>query len=145
MISGRPNPAWPAWSKELAKYARGFAAYHKVPLALLTIDPQNRIAGFKDGQSSAEGQIVTNAMMTLSGQADCLVLVVDHLGKDPEAGLRGTSTKETNPLFILSTGETKHDIYAASAAATRSGAAPDRPSAADGPLHRMRSRRDTTA
>ena len=40
------------------------------------------------------------------------MLAVDHLGKDASAGLRGTSAKETNPLFILSTGETKKDIHA---------------------------------
>src|SRR5262249_12848480 len=59
MIQGRSNPAWRPWAKELAKYARAFAEYHKVPLALIIIDPQNSIAGFKDEQSSAEGQIVS--------------------------------------------------------------------------------------
>jgi hypothetical protein len=111
MISGRANPAWPKWSASLAKYAQEVAAYYGLPLVLITIDPQNRIAGFKDEQSSAEGQVVSNAMIKLSQQADCLVLVVDHLGKDPDAGLRGTSAKETNPLFILSTGETQTDVY----------------------------------
>jgi hypothetical protein len=51
-------------------------------------------------------------MWALSRQADCLILVTDHLGKDASAGLRGTSVKETNPLFILSTGTTKKDTYA---------------------------------
>ena len=111
MNNGRPNPQWPAWAKELAQYARAVADYYSVPLALITIDPQNRIAGFHDEDSSAEGQIISNALIALSQQADCLVLVVDHLGKDPAAGLRGTSAKETNPLFILNTGETKRDVY----------------------------------
>jgi hypothetical protein len=112
IVSTRPNPAWSKWAKELVDYAHDCAAYFQLPLALITIDPQNRIAGFKDEQSSAEGQIVSNAMIALSDYAGCLILVTDHLGKDPEAGLRGTSAKETNPLFILSTGETQKDVYA---------------------------------
>src|SRR5262249_34452399 len=39
-------------------------------------------------------------------------LVVDHFGKDPSAGLRGTSAKETNPLFILNTSEQQKDLHA---------------------------------
>jgi len=112
MRGGRPNPAWPKWSRELADYARRFAAGRGVPLGAIILDPQNSIAGFQDEQSSSEGQIVSNAMWALSRQADCLVLVTDHLGKDASAGLRGTSAKETNPLFILSTGATKKDTYA---------------------------------
>jgi hypothetical protein len=111
MNSGRSNPGWRSWAKNLAQYAKDFAAFHSVPLAMITIDPQNSIAGFKDEQSSAEGQIVSDALWKLSRLADCLVLVVDHLGKDPDAGLRGTSAKETNPLFILSTGSTQKDVY----------------------------------
>jgi hypothetical protein len=112
MNNGLPNPAWMPWAKKLAQYARDVAADAGMPLALITIDPQNRIAGFKDEQSSAEGQHVTDALIKLYKDANCLVLIVDHLGKDPDAGLRGTSAKETNPLFILSTGETQKNVYA---------------------------------
>jgi hypothetical protein len=112
MNNGKPNPEWPKWSKDLVRYAKEIAGYYELPLALITLDPQNCLAGFKDEQSSSEGQIVSNALNALWKQADCLVLAVDHLGKDASAGLRGTSAKETNPLFILSTGETKKDIHA---------------------------------
>jgi AAA domain-containing protein len=111
MTNGRPNPAWNPWSESFVKFAREFAAFRGVPLGLITIDPQNSIAGFKDEDSSAEGQIVSNAAWKMTKGADCLVLFVDHLGKNAEAGLRGTSAKETNPLVILSTGETKEDVY----------------------------------
>lgn len=111
MIGGKPNKAWPKWSARLVEYAKKFAAARDVPLAIIVIDPQNSVAGFRDEQSSAEGQIVSNAWWKLSRDAGCLVLVTDHLGKDPQAGLRGTSAKETNPLFILSTGATKKDAY----------------------------------
>jgi hypothetical protein len=112
MNNGQPNSAWAPWARKLAQYAREVAADAGMPLALITIDPQNRIAGFKDEQSSAEGQHVTDALIKLYKDADCLVLIVDHLGKDPDAGLRGTSAKETNPLFILSTGEAQKNVYA---------------------------------
>jgi hypothetical protein len=111
LTNGRRNPAWGKWSADLAQYAQRFAASRGVPLAMIILDPQNSFAGFQDEQSSSEGQIVSNALWALSRQADCLVLATDHLGKNVDAGLRGTSAKETNPLFILSTGATKKDTY----------------------------------
>src|SRR5262249_41514466 len=111
MTGGRANRDWPAFSDKLAKFAKDFAAARNVPLTAIMIHPQKSVAGFKDEQSSAEGQTASNAWWRLSRAADCLVIVVDHLGKDPDAGLRGTSAKETNPLFILSTGETKTDTF----------------------------------
>ena len=47
----------------------------------------------------------------MSAKAGCFVLITDHLGKDADAGLRGTSAKETNPLVILSTGTTRKSTY----------------------------------
>jgi len=112
MDNGRPNKAvWQKWSNDLAAYARAFAKARGVELALITIDPQNSIAGFRDEQSSAEGQLVSDAWKGLSAKAGCFALITDHLGKDADAGLRGTSTKETNPLVILSTGATRKDTY----------------------------------
>jgi hypothetical protein len=83
-----------------------------LPAALVTIDPQNRVAGFKDEQSSSEGQVVSDAFTRLSKVIDCTVMASDHFGKDASAGLRGTSAKETNPLFILNTSEQQKDVYA---------------------------------
>ena len=51
MDNGRPNKGWPKWSDELAAYARAFAKARGVELGLITIDPQNSIAGFRDEQS----------------------------------------------------------------------------------------------
>jgi hypothetical protein len=112
IANGKTNPLWTRWAKELAAYAKRVASHHGLPLSLITIDPQNMIAGFRDEQSSAEGQVVSNALWALSRDADCMVLVVDHYGKNVSAGLRGTSVKETSPLLILSTGETVTNIYA---------------------------------
>ena len=113
MNSGVPNKAvWRKWSNDLATYAQAFAKARGVELGLITIDPQNSIAGFRDEQSSAEGQVVSDAWKSLSEKAGCFVLITDHFGKDPEAGLRGTSTKETNPGLILGTGATQKDVHA---------------------------------
>jgi hypothetical protein len=110
--NGRANPAFADWTRAMAKYAQEVADYYALPLALITIDPQNRIAGFKDEQSASEGTAVSLALNRLAEQAGCAVLVVDHYGKDATAGLRGTSAKETNAMFILGTGERQRDVYA---------------------------------
>jgi AAA domain len=81
-----------------------------VPLKLITIDPQNHFAGFTDEQSSAEGNVVCNALIAMAKDAGCPVLVADHLGKDPSAGGRGTSVKHQSPWFILDAGESAEEL-----------------------------------
>jgi len=112
LTNAQPNLAFRDWAKQLAQFGLAVAAQFDLPLALITVDPQAKVAGFRDEQSSSEGQIVTDAFFHLEKLAGCPVLVVDHLGKDPSAGLRGTSTKETNPLFILNTSEQQKDTFA---------------------------------
>jgi AAA domain len=112
LVNRNPNPRFKEYAAALVTYARAFAAARGVPLVLIAIDPQNRIAGYTDEQSSAEGQIVSDALTELARAAGCTVLVSDHFGKDPSAGLRGTSAKETNPLFILNTSEQQKDVFA---------------------------------
>src|SRR5262249_39084112 len=112
LVNAQPNPSFRGWIKQLAEFALAVAAQFDLPLALITIDPQTKVAGFRDEQSSSEGQIVSDAFANLAKLAGCAVLVVDHFGKDPTAGLRGTSAKETNPLFILNTSEQKKDTFA---------------------------------
>jgi hypothetical protein len=112
LVNAQPNPSFREWIKQLAEFALAVAAQFDLPLALITIDPQTKVAGFRDEQSSSEGQIVSDAFANLAKLAGCAVLVVDHFGKDPTAGLRGTSAKETNPLFILNTSEQQKDTFA---------------------------------
>jgi hypothetical protein len=112
LINGQPNPRFREWIVQLAEFAKAVAVQFDLPTALITIDPQNKVAGFKDEQSSSEGQFVSDAFSELAKMAECTVLVSDHFGKDPSAGLRGTSVKETNPLFILNTSEQQKDVYA---------------------------------
>ena len=112
LMNTQPNPRFREWMAQLVEYAKTVAAQFDLPLLLITIDPQSKVAGFKDEQSSSEGQVVSDAFAELARLAGCTVLVVDHFGKDQTAGLRGTSAKETNPLFILGTSEQQKDIYA---------------------------------
>jgi hypothetical protein len=101
IANGILNPKFTAWMDELADCGKDYAKKRGVPLALITIDPQNKVAGFKNEDSSAEGQIVSDAWDHLSKAAGCTVVVVDHYGKSQESGLRGTSVKETTPNFIF--------------------------------------------
>jgi hypothetical protein len=112
LTNAQPNALFREWTKQLAEFALAVAAQFDLPLALITVDPQGKVAGFRDEQSSSEGQVVSDAFATLAKLAGCAVLVVDHFGKDATAGLRGTSAKETNPLFILNTSEQQKDTYA---------------------------------
>jgi hypothetical protein len=111
MNHGRSNPDWATYSDKLVKLSKDFAEACGVRLAAIFIHPQNSVAGFKDEQSSAEGQTASKAWRKLSRETGAVVVVIDHLGKDADAGLRGTSAKETNASFILTTGETKKDAY----------------------------------
>jgi AAA domain len=112
LTNGRANPHFREWVRQLAEFALAVAQQFDLPLALITIDPQNKVAGFKDEQSSGEGQIVSDAFSDLAKMAGCTVLVVDHFGKDPDAGLRGTSVKETSALFILNTSDQQKETHA---------------------------------
>jgi hypothetical protein len=105
LLNAQPNPTFREWARQIAEYSRAVAVQFDLPLALITIDPQGRFAGFRDENSSSEGQAVNDAFTYLVQLVGCAVLISDHLGKDPSAGLRGTSAKETNPLFLLCTSE----------------------------------------
>jgi hypothetical protein len=112
ILNGTLNPRFKLWCDQLVAYGRKLAEEHGLPLALITIDPQNRVAGFKDEQSSAEAQVVSDGWAYLAKKAACAVVVVDHYGKDASAGLRGSSSKETNAHYILGTSERSKDVFA---------------------------------
>jgi hypothetical protein len=106
----RVSQEWAAWSRQLVQKAKAAAGRHGVPLRLITIDPQNHFAGFTDEQSSAEGNVVCNALIVLAKEAGGPVLVADHLGKNAAAGGRGTSVKHQSPWFILDAGESAEEL-----------------------------------
>jgi hypothetical protein len=109
--NGRVNPEWIDWCDGIGDYVRINAKGFGVPPRLVTLDAQNRFAGFRDEQSAAEGNVVINGLLYLVKKVDCGVQVADHLGKDASAGLRGTSVKHDGPYYILNCGETaKSDL-----------------------------------
>jgi hypothetical protein len=65
-----------------------------LPLVLIIIDTMSAAAGFKDENSSSEGQQAMNVATQLSSRTGALVLACDHFGKAVETGTRGTSAKE---------------------------------------------------
>jgi hypothetical protein len=106
----RVSADWKKWASAIVRKAKAAAERWGVPLKLITIDPQNHFAGFTDEQSSAEGNVVCNALIAMAKDAGCPVLVADHLGKDPAAGGRGTSVKHQSPWFILDAGESAEEL-----------------------------------
>jgi hypothetical protein len=106
----RVSNDWKKWASAIVRKAKAAAERFGVLLKLITIDPQNHFAGFTDEQSSAEGNVVCNALIAMAKDAGCPVLVADHLGKDPAAGGRGTSVKHQSPWFILDAGESAEEL-----------------------------------
>jgi len=75
---------------------------HDCPLSLVIIDTLMSAALFKDAKDSAQMQQVMDLLRWMSTESGALVLVVDHLGKDAERGLRDRSVKEQAADAMLS-------------------------------------------
>ena len=74
---------------------------HQLPLALIVVDTMTSAGGFKDANDAAEAQRVMNALRAVARKYGLLVVVVDHLGKNTDAGTRGSSAKEDAADAIL--------------------------------------------
>jgi AAA domain len=70
-------------------------------LVLIIIDTMSAAAGFKDENSSSEGQTVMNVLGGLSRRTGAFVLACDHFGKAVETGTRGTSAKEAAADVVI--------------------------------------------
>jgi hypothetical protein len=110
LASKRLNPAWRKWRAEFRDRVHEAEDRYGLPLTLLTMDPVNRFGGFDDENSSAEGNVFGKEMDALCEELGCTTLISDHLGKDPDKGTRGTTTKEQNAFFVLDAGETAKAI-----------------------------------
>jgi AAA domain/Bifunctional DNA primase/polymerase, N-terminal/Primase C terminal 2 (PriCT-2) len=91
--------------KRLAESVREVADQMKqkfgVDLALIIIDTFSKSAEIDNPDSSAENQKIFNGLDALSAATGAFVLVVDHFGKNPETGTRGTSAKEDTVDVVL--------------------------------------------
>jgi hypothetical protein len=91
--------------RKLEQIAREAAARMKSEfgeeLVLIIIDTMSAAAGFKDENSSSEGQVAMNVMNELSKRTGALVMACDHFGKAVETGTRGTSAKEAAADVVI--------------------------------------------
>ena len=72
-----------------------------LPLALVVFDTLSSSAGFRDANDTAENQRVMDVLKQLSLRFDCLVLAVDHFGKNLDSGTRNSSVKEDSVDAVL--------------------------------------------
>jgi AAA domain/Bifunctional DNA primase/polymerase, N-terminal len=107
----KTNPEFMKWGKLAVDHAKAIARWHGTELVLVAFDCLTRFAGFEDESSPSECQRVMDALIALAEYAGCLLLVVDHFGKNMAAGVRGGSPKETNATVVLATGEKPKNVY----------------------------------
>ena len=104
-IEGCPRLTDDGALKELLKivaFAReGMKQRFNLPLAVITIDALMPAAGFKDANDASENQRVMSVLTRIAEEADALVLIVDHLGKDVTTGTRNSSVKEDAADAVL--------------------------------------------
>jgi hypothetical protein len=72
-----------------------------VDLVAIFIDTMGLAACYENEDKSAQVQKVVSGLNRLSDQTGALVINVDHMGKDQDAGLRGTSAKRDCVETIL--------------------------------------------
>jgi hypothetical protein len=81
-----------------------------LPLALILIDTMATATGWTDENDNAQASRAMAVLRDLSIETGAVVMGVDHLGKNAEAGARGASAKEANADFVLaSVGEKRAD------------------------------------
>ena len=74
---------------------------HGLPLGAICIDTMSSAGGFSDENDNAEAAKLMNVLRLLSALTKTVVIGVDHLGKNVDAGTRGASAKEANSDFVL--------------------------------------------
>jgi AAA domain len=79
-------------------------AYH-LPVTLIWVDTMITAAGFapKEENDAAATQKALTTLHKVASRTGTLVMAVDHLGKAPEAGTRGSSNKEASVDTVLAT------------------------------------------
>ena len=93
-----PMPLLLATAKEAHER---FMKEFSLPLGLIWIDTMSSAGGWSDENNNAEAAQLMNVLRTLSEMSGAVVVGVDHLGKNVDAGSRGASAKEANSDFVL--------------------------------------------
>lgn len=78
-----------------------FMDKHGLPLGLIWIDTMSAAGGFEDEKDNAEAAQLMGVLGNLSDATGAVVMGIDHLGKNVDAGARGGSAKEANSDFVL--------------------------------------------
>lgn len=78
-----------------------FMKEFKLPLGLIWIDTLSSAGGFSDENDNAEAAKLMDVLRQLSEKSGAVVVGVDHLGKNVDAGSRGASAKEANSDFVF--------------------------------------------
>jgi hypothetical protein len=112
LAKGELNSKWLKWASDFAEYVRLAAAEWGLRPGLIIVDTQNKVAGFRDEDDSAENSVVCKAWTLFAEMAGCTVLVVDHLGKNASRDQRGSSVKQTDAFYRFNAGEKPKDVYA---------------------------------
>jgi len=101
----RIGKEWTDWCKRLVRYAKWLCQRWGLPLAAIVIDPLAMFSGITEIASFSENTLVSKGLIALAQAAGCLVVVVDHYGKDTTRGLIGSIARESLAYFVLSPGE----------------------------------------
>jgi hypothetical protein len=88
--------------KEIYQNAVAKLAPYDIKPSLLAIDTFMSATDLKDANDAAEAQKVLNMLLQFAHEMNVFVLAVDHEGKDPTRGVRGTSAKHAGVDVVLS-------------------------------------------
>jgi hypothetical protein len=100
VLLGEDNPL-PILRATAAQAHQRFMDQHGLPLGLIWIDTMSSAGGFEDEKDNAEAAQLMGVLGNLSDATGAVVMGVDHLGKNVDAGARGGSAKEANSDFVL--------------------------------------------
>jgi AAA domain len=104
---GEVSKEWKDWCIRTIRLVRWQInrEYPGLPLTAIILDPLAHFSGITDIGGFAENTTVSKALIDLALKAECLVVIVDHYGKDTTRGLIGSIARESLAYFVLTPGD----------------------------------------
>jgi hypothetical protein len=103
---GEISKEWRDWCARIVRLLRWrIQREWGLPLTSIILDPLAHFSGITDIGSFAENTAVSKALIDLALKAQCLVIIVDHYGKDTTRGLIGSIARESLAYFVLTPGD----------------------------------------
>ncbi|WLB26921.1 AAA family ATPase [Bradyrhizobium japonicum] len=94
----------------MERAGRAIAKRFQLAPALIVVDTYSRMAGPVDPDKSHLAELIYDKLITIGREFNSTVLVLDHTGKDPEKGVRGSTAKpaatEITMMIKAETGQT---------------------------------------